>query len=171
MDNSVEAISTTLRRLAHGTAPMGDFVSLRNGKAKANGKQEALPFPVATNGNGMHRPVIDFAILSESGATNELAAVLSEWIGQAGPGVTERIVADFPKAAMALASKDRILKKVIDAVGACELRKSRSGFAPWPGRSSDNSYRKAGRKASSGKSLAVQERRDRAAFASGSQAR
>lgn len=82
IDNSAEAIGTTLRRFALGTKPMGDFVSLRNGKPADS---LTLPLfdlperPPARQASGQHKPITDFALFGEASILSDLASSLQEW--------------------------------------------------------------------------------------------
>ncbi len=65
VDNSLEAIKTTLRRFASGTEPMGDFVSDRNGHLER--APDFLPGfePPAEVKNHAHKPITDFTLYCE----------------------------------------------------------------------------------------------------------
>lgn len=65
VDNSQEAIKTTLRRLASGMEPMGDFVSDRNGKGDS--ATSFLPgFDLVLEApNYQHNPITDFTLYCE----------------------------------------------------------------------------------------------------------
>lgn len=65
IDNSPEAISTTLYRFAHGTEPMGDYVSTQKRKPK----QPSLPLFRITN----------FALCATEPYTGELDQIVLEW--------------------------------------------------------------------------------------------
>lgn len=80
VDNSLEAIETTLRRFALGAQPMGDFVSARNGKTQAAPSlfdlaeiPESKPSPVN------HTPMTDFALCSDKLMARDLSVCLSDW--------------------------------------------------------------------------------------------
>lgn len=72
VDNSLEAINTTLRRFSMGMERMGDFVSVKNGE-----KEETIdllpgfePAPDAPDND--HEPITDFTLYSESGLVSML---------------------------------------------------------------------------------------------------
>lgn len=102
IDNSVEAVTTTLRRFAVGTEPMGDFVN-GNGKPKASPLNTTLPlFELAENPipeipvSRQHVPVLDFVLLSEHSRRPELSATLKEWRKHTGENPAERAVKERP---------------------------------------------------------------------------
>lgn len=65
VDNSLEAIKTTLRRFTSGTEPMGDFVGARNGNPENT--PDFLPGfePPTELTNNEHIPITDFALYCE----------------------------------------------------------------------------------------------------------
>jgi adenine-specific DNA-methyltransferase len=67
IDNSLEAIATTLKRFAHGTEPMGDFVGKRLAQNAA--KNKSLP---------LFR-TMDFSLYSISTSAAQLTSVLTQW--------------------------------------------------------------------------------------------
>jgi len=87
IDNSREAIATTLRRFTTGTQPMGDFAGSRNGDSekpkKPLGETPSLfdfvetPLPEKTP--DPHPPITDFTLLCEEPAVADLALALREW--------------------------------------------------------------------------------------------
>jgi adenine-specific DNA-methyltransferase len=87
IDNGAEAIATTLRRFALGTKPMGDFVSLRNGKSSNDlaptlfDLPESLPVKQAPE---KHKPITDFTLFSEASILPELSSSLKEWKANIG---------------------------------------------------------------------------------------
>ncbi len=91
VDNSLEAIQTTLRRFALGTQPMGDFVSARNGNGAKSTQNETLSLFDLTDiskiesESSKHIPITNFTFLSEDTLTPKLSSTLKEWkknIGQ-----------------------------------------------------------------------------------------
>jgi len=86
VDNSIEAISVTLRRFGKGLEPMGDFVkkpesSERDEDAEATlplfGPDEiAKPLPKKV---ARHRAIRDFALLAQEPYQGELAGILEQW--------------------------------------------------------------------------------------------
>jgi adenine-specific DNA-methyltransferase len=62
VDNSPEALATTLKRFAHGTQPMGDYV----GK-----KAKAQSFPLFR--------ITDFGLYASEEGKNELAELIKQW--------------------------------------------------------------------------------------------
>jgi adenine-specific DNA-methyltransferase len=99
IDNSVEAIATTLRRFAIGTQPMGDFVSQRNGSHTSSTQTPVnlsfldeiaeLASPAAPKG---HKPIIDFVLWAEKTTAAELALPLQEWNRNIGQAMLEPVV-------------------------------------------------------------------------------
>jgi adenine-specific DNA-methyltransferase len=86
IDNSPEAIATTLRRFAIGAQPMGDFVSSRNGDSNKTVADATLslfdfPGPVPANSTPLksHTPVTNFALLCEEAAIGDLSVAMKEW--------------------------------------------------------------------------------------------
>lgn len=89
IDNSREAITTTLRRFTTGTERMGDFVSLRAG---INGtgqqvSQQTTPSLFDLTGTeqqivdarGGHQPITDFILLSEASMVTDLTTDVNAW--------------------------------------------------------------------------------------------
>lgn len=70
IDNSPEAIETTLERFHKGTKPMGDFISERNGKNK-----------LGENGSlfGEQEIIQDFTLYSTQTNASDLDVVLGKW--------------------------------------------------------------------------------------------
>jgi hypothetical protein len=89
IDNSPEAIRTTLQRFAVGTQPMGDFAASRQEGREANGSRakslqptlfgefenEPDPLKVA----GTHTPILDFVLMSETHLAPLVAEVAAAW--------------------------------------------------------------------------------------------
>jgi adenine-specific DNA-methyltransferase len=67
IDNSPEAISTTLGRFAKGTEPMGDFVSVRKSRKKAE-QQNLRLFGIK-----------DFALYATEPYKGELDRIVAQW--------------------------------------------------------------------------------------------
>ncbi len=93
IDNSAEAIATTLRRFAIGTRPMGDFVSAQNNKAARKTKSlvgltpslfDLLEDPPAQKAPEAHRPITDLILFSEASIRADLASPLEEWESNIG---------------------------------------------------------------------------------------
>ncbi|MGA2279848.1 MAG: site-specific DNA-methyltransferase [Verrucomicrobiota bacterium] len=87
MDNSPEAISTTMRRFGKGLEPMGDFVS-KLGLAEPDQESEttlslfgpeetAKPTPKQKNS---HQTIADFALIAQEPYEGDLADVLEQWM-------------------------------------------------------------------------------------------
>lgn len=86
VDNSAEAIATTLRRFAVGAQPMGDFVSSRNGQRETEEAPleklslfDLSSMPESDGEPEEHRPVVDFALWSEKKIGADLSRPLVEW--------------------------------------------------------------------------------------------
>lgn len=102
VDNSSEAIATTLRRFAIGAQPMGDFVNGNSKPKKSRSTGMMLPLFALPESSlaelvtdNQYVPVVDFALLSERSKQHDLAAALREWqehMGKSsiGPAVKER---------------------------------------------------------------------------------
>jgi len=67
VDNSLEAIATTLKRFAHGTEPMGDFIGKRSTQSALKSKS-LLMFRIT-----------DFSLYSVNTQTPELSSILAQW--------------------------------------------------------------------------------------------
>lgn len=67
MDNSLEAIATTLKRFAQGTEPMGDFVGKRVTQRMT--KTKSLPM----------FPTTDFSLFAPTAQAAELTDILTQW--------------------------------------------------------------------------------------------
>lgn len=85
IDNSLEAIRTTLARLSHGTKPMGDFVSEKNKSPVAPQQPQMLSlFDFPDNGTNVEikeekKPILNFSIWSEMSTFDQLQGVVTEW--------------------------------------------------------------------------------------------
>ncbi len=87
IDNSAEAIATMLRRFALGTKPMGDFVSLRNGKSPDSLTPTLFDLPEnlpAKQAPEKHKPITDLSLFSEASILPDLASSLKEWKANVG---------------------------------------------------------------------------------------
>lgn len=102
IDNSREAIATTLRRFTIGSERMGDFVSLRTGANGADKKapQQATPslFDLAdaevqiVDTSDSYRPITDFVLLSEASLAMDLTTDVMAWQSLAKTNVRETVV-------------------------------------------------------------------------------
>jgi adenine-specific DNA-methyltransferase len=89
VDNSREAIRTTLRRFGKGLKPMGDFVSKPESVENEVENGETLPLfgPDEMANQPMpkqivcHRVIKDFALLAQEPYEGELESLLDEWRG------------------------------------------------------------------------------------------
>lgn len=86
VDNSVEAISTTLRRCAKGLEPMGDFVNKEESCDAAEATDETLPLfgltvpqKTPSRETAQHSPITDFSLLAQEPYHGELDDVLEHW--------------------------------------------------------------------------------------------
>lgn len=86
IDNSIEAISTTLRRFAKGLEPMGDFVereTLQVGEASLEKpilwEDAEQPDSVET-AEKMAHVIRDFALLASEPVGGEIAGVIEQWL-------------------------------------------------------------------------------------------
>ncbi|MDM8516371.1 site-specific DNA-methyltransferase [Desulfobacterales bacterium HSG16] len=101
VDNSLEAIKTTLERFKNGSRPMGDFVKKKKTvkkkpKTDRNSDKQISLFnslnPDKKNGdkNKIHKPISDFAFISDIKKLDEIdSKVFEEWIqdGKNLPGL------------------------------------------------------------------------------------
>jgi adenine-specific DNA-methyltransferase len=94
IDNSPEAIKTTLSRFAKGLQPMGDFVK-KTGKAEELEKDEPTlpifdlfqqPCPSKSK-NVMHNPIRDFTLYAEKPYDGSLSEVVAEWERSSACGI------------------------------------------------------------------------------------
>jgi len=81
VENSVEALKTTLTRFKKGTEPMGDYVQSK--KREKQQKEQPVLFPsfdslgeVATT---VHQPILEFAVLSSKDGREEIDEVVDMW--------------------------------------------------------------------------------------------
>lgn len=93
VDNSREAIATTLRRFVHGLEPMGDFVGNpeyhehneeSKGKLSLFGPEETAK--LTPPDKILHHAITDFMLLVQEGRHAELANVLEQWCKWASGG-------------------------------------------------------------------------------------
>jgi adenine-specific DNA-methyltransferase len=86
VDNSPEAISTTMRRFGKGLEPMGDFVT----KPESAGQDEESETTLSLFGpeetvkpkaklKNRHQPIADFALIVQEPYAGEFADVLEQW--------------------------------------------------------------------------------------------
>ncbi len=85
IDNSVEAISTTLRRFAKGLAPMGDFVPKKDlpvstDKASYIGELWEAADNTSNIGPQKSSAIIDFVLSSVENSGSDLNDVLAQWL-------------------------------------------------------------------------------------------
>lgn len=97
IDNSREAITTTLRRFAVGLAPMGDFVAKKDIATHHALFQKAFDWEGTKfednepNGQDrVHRQINDFAILTSEPGDDDLGEVLQQWRQWVQPGISPR---------------------------------------------------------------------------------
>jgi adenine-specific DNA-methyltransferase len=82
VENSLEAIKTTLRRLEKGTEPMGDYVPSKANRNKQQEEQAMLflsydsPSDIGTT---VHEPVLEFSIMSSKDSRAEIHPVVEKW--------------------------------------------------------------------------------------------
>jgi adenine-specific DNA-methyltransferase len=86
VDNSEEAIRTTLRRFKHGTEKMGDFVSIRKkGKSDVAGRHEQAALLLSDDLDNpkpniqKHLQLPSFILLSDKALATETANMIKEW--------------------------------------------------------------------------------------------
>lgn len=73
MDNSSEALTTMLRRFAHGAAPMGDFVTT----SSKNGLQQMMV--LEPDNTTLRSPLTDFVLFGNQPADEETVELLRQW--------------------------------------------------------------------------------------------
>lgn len=76
-DNSIEAIATTLKRFAVGTAPMGDFVGAR--------KTDLLTAVERRQRPGSHRAITSFRLIAERSSAEQVATIAAQWAKELEP--------------------------------------------------------------------------------------
>lgn len=85
VDNSVEAISTTLRRFAKGTERMGDYVSATQKKKRHTPEQvslfSSLDSPPAAMLIEQPNNAMEFALYAAEPMVGDLDEVLTRWVG------------------------------------------------------------------------------------------
>lgn len=82
VDNSSEALKTTLRRFAHGTEPMGDFVqrgAIQDGRAVQENLLQDLEAHTPASPPSNHSPINNFSLFSTDGIDDELTSILQQW--------------------------------------------------------------------------------------------
>ena len=83
VDNSVEAIKTTLNRFALGTTPMGDFVDRESPTERSASPDLLSELDCVAEAAPMsqlpRQPLPQFAIWAEDGATESVAGLFQEW--------------------------------------------------------------------------------------------
>jgi len=86
VDNSVEAIQTTIERFLKGTEPMGDFVNGKKGNDSTRGGERLLfeSFKNEVGGKKIqeHRPILEFQMFGVVERARELDHVLARWKGE-----------------------------------------------------------------------------------------
>ena len=89
IDNSVEAIRTTLARFAKGLEPMGDFVKSLEEVERLEAEEPTLPMLELLQPNSgkqengpSHSPIRDFALFSGAPDASSLSGALTEWESQ-----------------------------------------------------------------------------------------
>ncbi len=79
IDNSPEAIVTTLRRLSHGTKVMGDFVSARLSAETMQGALEFGPRKEEPACTRQHGRITDFKLFAAAPLTATLECAVEQW--------------------------------------------------------------------------------------------
>lgn len=134
IDSSPEAIRTTLKRFAHGTKPMGDYVDRGSSEASTPSISPDLftslepELEQATIVN--HIPTKDFTFLVEStlvGAAQPLIRECEQFFGS--PIRRSSTLEILSKAIGVLKSTDHRLAKIIEEVGPCRLAPYDNGFS------------------------------------------
>ncbi len=143
VDNSIEAIKTTLNRFEKGLEPMGDFVTPKKVLGKRiNSKQQTLfgsldmdneHSPSYPNPN--HSTIYDFSFFLPQCSPDELRRFSQEWflrnnasssrLSNTSNGVEESSYADI---IFYLHKEDKKLAKIINEVGPCNLIGNHTGF-------------------------------------------
>ena len=139
IDNSVEALKTTLTRFIKGTELMGDYVSKHRSPSKGIDSQASLFDSLELGCKGQpprnHVPIIEFEICAICEEAYRLDTVLHHWkravsehLGKehgemAVPGKLE---AGRPE--VWLASKDEIMAELVNRFGPCTLKPKRGTF-------------------------------------------
>jgi len=145
VDNSSEAISTTIQRFLKGTSPMGDYVSLRNGNGSKQQDQATLPLFDSLESSTAdalppaHQAITDFALLTDTqrGRETESAfATALHSLTQKRSTIVREARAEYRAdqwvidAEKWLAKKDRNLASLIRQYGHCRIHRKPGGFQP-----------------------------------------
>lgn len=74
VDNSLQAITTTLKRFVQGLQPMGDYVALRNGQLPDGDERQERPHQLILlpEAQDRHVPITDFVLYAEESVAHDL---------------------------------------------------------------------------------------------------
>lgn len=144
LDNSLEALSTILKRFQQGLLPMGDYVQERKEEKKtvpqqatlfdALNKESSLLLPTK---NSAHKPINDIAIFIAPNTPPEALSIVSTWQQKSKTEYTQETphhfmvaesINNYADICHQLHSRDTNLSKIIDSVGPCALVHSHAGF-------------------------------------------
>jgi adenine-specific DNA-methyltransferase len=141
VDNSPEAIKTTLARFNKGTEPMGDFVGSKDKEQKHVYKEPSLFDSLNEtddfkSSHGEHRPILEFELFSLEEVSSQINDFIDEWSKQTfqypqliseTPHVREP--QNFYSAINYLSERDKILARIIEKIGPCSLVLKPGGFS------------------------------------------
>jgi len=103
VDNSREAIATTLRRFNQGLEPMGDFVGKSESTDRDQESEGTLSLfgleetaKTAPKEELLHQAITDFALLAQEPHHTELADVLGQWREWRGEAKVMQLAEDAP---------------------------------------------------------------------------
>jgi len=140
IDASREAIATSLRRFAHGTERMGDFVTpaaKRDQTTRPHGRTRESLFDsleavaVAEAPDSAREAITQFVLLAERGQKRELDECVRDWRQRAAAprqGAAAPAVAELRRAERELSRRDAKLAAVIATIGPCRLAPKSGGF-------------------------------------------
>jgi adenine-specific DNA-methyltransferase len=143
IDCSPEAISTILERFERGLKPMGDYVAKKESRATYSFNQPSLFDSLdektrkkVANALGDHLPITDFSVYVEQGESVGLKAIVERWLERQGLFRFETVAhamvvsesSNLADACYELHSRDKVLAKIIDAIGPCNLRPHQPRF-------------------------------------------
>lgn len=143
MDNSLESLSTILKRFERGLFLMGDYVQQRQDITEGIPQQPTLfdtldvgaTLPASIE-NGEHKPIEDFSMFVAKDTPSEVYSIVTTWKQRNNllgthkskklPVISEPT--NFANICYQLHRRDKRLAKIIDSVGPCTLVNGHAGF-------------------------------------------
>jgi adenine-specific DNA-methyltransferase len=141
VDNSPEAIMTTLRRFKNGTEPMGDFVASKAKEQKPGDKQPSLFDSLDETDDSKtsdrdHKPILEFELFSSQEVSVQLDDIIDEWEKQTSKYLcltskTSHICEsrDLYGGINYLLERDKTLGGIIKKIGPCSLAPKSGNFS------------------------------------------